>query len=268
MNKNNYIYIIISIVVVLGVSWFVLSPNSEENNITITVMNSGTIMSATETSTSVSTLSCETSYNKISYTCMTESTVSSISTNTETTTIITEPIEPVYEEVYVNINTADLDELMKINGIGEVKANEIIYYREQNGGFRNIEEIMNVSGIGETTFWNICDYIYVENPIYETEDIIEEIPEEITEPEIQPETFIETETEPLITLEDIAPININTADAELLMFLPYVDEQIAQDIITLREQIHGFSHVYELLYVEKLAQNQVAEIVKFVTVGQ
>lgn len=265
MNKNSYIYIIVSIIVVLGVSLFVLAPDSEEDNITITVMNSDTIISETETYTSMTIMSCTTSYEQVSDTCVTETTMSSISTNAETTTVIT---EPVYEEVYVNINTADLDELMKINGIGEVKANDIICYREQNGGFRNIEEIMNVSGIGKTTFWNICDYIYVENPVYETEDIIEEIPEEITEPEIQPETFIETETEPLVTLEDIAPININTADIELLMFLPYVDEQIAQDIITLREQIHGFSHVYELLYVEKLAQNQVAEIVKFVTVGQ
>lgn len=49
----------------------------------------------------------------------------------------------------VNINTADIDELMQLEEIGERKAKAIIEYREKNGRFRNPEEITNVSGIGE-----------------------------------------------------------------------------------------------------------------------
>lgn len=52
------------------------------------------------------------------------------------------------------------------------------------------------------------------------------------------------------------------------MLLPHVTEEIAGKIIDLRTRIGGFSHPYELLYVEELQQNEVAEIVEFVTVGE
>lgn len=61
----------------------------------------------------------------------------------------------------ININTASIDELQRINGIGEVKAKSIIEYREKNGGFKSIEEIKNVDGIGEKTFEKIKDKIAI-----------------------------------------------------------------------------------------------------------
>ena len=62
----------------------------------------------------------------------------------------------------VNINTADADELQRLSGIGEVKAQRIIEHREQYGPFVTIEQIMNVAGIGEATFANIREQICVE----------------------------------------------------------------------------------------------------------
>lgn len=61
----------------------------------------------------------------------------------------------------ININTADVDTLTTLTGIGESRAKDIISYREANGGFKSIEEIMNVSGIGEATFAKFKDKIYV-----------------------------------------------------------------------------------------------------------
>ncbi len=61
----------------------------------------------------------------------------------------------------VNLNTADETELMTIQGIGEARAQDIIAYREANGGFHSIEEIMNVPGIKEATFEKIKDGIKV-----------------------------------------------------------------------------------------------------------
>lgn len=52
----------------------------------------------------------------------------------------------------VNINTADIEGLKKIDGVGDSKAKKIIEYREKNGGFKSIDEIKNISGIGEKTF--------------------------------------------------------------------------------------------------------------------
>lgn len=59
----------------------------------------------------------------------------------------------------ININTASLDELKKINGVGDAKAKTIIEYREQNGSFNSIEDIKNVSGIGEKMFEKIKQQI-------------------------------------------------------------------------------------------------------------
>lgn len=61
----------------------------------------------------------------------------------------------------VDINTAGKDELMTLNGIGEVKAQAIIDYRGTNGPFAKIEDIRNVKGIGDVTYANIKDSITV-----------------------------------------------------------------------------------------------------------
>lgn len=56
------------------------------------------------------------------------------------------------ESQKININLASKDELMQLNSIGSVKADNIIKYREEHGPFNSIEEITNVSGIGDKTF--------------------------------------------------------------------------------------------------------------------
>lgn len=62
----------------------------------------------------------------------------------------------------VNINTASLEELQSLKGIGPATAKNIILYREEYGAFSDIEEIMNVKRIGEKTFAKIKDFITVE----------------------------------------------------------------------------------------------------------
>lgn len=59
----------------------------------------------------------------------------------------------------ININTADLEQLKGITGIGNIKAQSIIDYREANGGFKSLEELKNVDGIGDKTFEKIKEQI-------------------------------------------------------------------------------------------------------------
>lgn len=61
----------------------------------------------------------------------------------------------------VNINTATLEQLCTLPGIGEGKAQNIIAYRKESGGYASIEEIMNVEGIKEGLFKKIRDRITV-----------------------------------------------------------------------------------------------------------
>ena len=61
----------------------------------------------------------------------------------------------------ININTANLEQLMKISGVGKNKAEAIISYREKNGDFKKKEDITKVRGIGKATFEKIKDKIEV-----------------------------------------------------------------------------------------------------------
>lgn len=59
----------------------------------------------------------------------------------------------------ISLNTATLDELMTLPGIGESKAEAILKYREEVGAFQSIEELKEVNGIGEAIFDQIKESI-------------------------------------------------------------------------------------------------------------
>lgn len=66
------------------------------------------------------------------------------------------------ENFPVNINTATLEQLDTLPGIGPVLAQSIIDYREANGPFTSVLDLMNVSGIGEKKVEAIWDLVTVE----------------------------------------------------------------------------------------------------------
>ncbi len=61
----------------------------------------------------------------------------------------------------VNINTASQSELDSLPGIGPALAQNIIDYREENGGFKSIEELQNVKGIGDAKYDDIKDNVTI-----------------------------------------------------------------------------------------------------------
>jgi competence protein ComEA len=61
----------------------------------------------------------------------------------------------------VNLNTATLEKLITLPGVGESTAQKIIEYRNKNKKFKSIDELKNVAGIGEAKFNALKDFIYV-----------------------------------------------------------------------------------------------------------
>jgi competence protein ComEA len=74
-------------------------------------------------------------------------------------TNISEVSRSIVKSDIVNINTASKEELKTLIGIGDAKADAIIKYREENGGFKSVEELTSVSGIGEKTLEKFMDKV-------------------------------------------------------------------------------------------------------------
>lgn len=65
----------------------------------------------------------------------------------------------------VNLNTASVEELKSLPGIGAATAQKIVEYREQNGAFKTPEDIQKIKGIGAKKFEKLKDEITVETEV-------------------------------------------------------------------------------------------------------
>lgn len=82
-----------------------------------------------------------------------------------------EPLEPLAADPapvstpggagLVDLNTADREELMSLPGIGEVRAQAILDWREEHGPFRYVEHLIQVPGIGEGILAGLMEYVSV-----------------------------------------------------------------------------------------------------------
>jgi len=94
--------------------------------------------------------------------------VPKIGDNTDTNNTVEEKSDEVAiersnqnETNKININTADIQELDTLPGVGEATANKIMNYRDEKGKFNSIEDIKNVNGIGDKKYEDIKDKISI-----------------------------------------------------------------------------------------------------------
>lgn len=169
-----------------------------------------------------------------------------------------------YSEYDVSVlNSATAADFMQISGIGEVKAGDIIAYRDAIGGFKNVAQLKDVSGISDSLFRRIIDYFYLTAHAETSAAAVSEVqvtspeataPEKATdeprktakttvstepdEPDIPPETVIEERV--------MREVNVNEASAEEIADALLIEPELAEEIVALRERIHKISTVQEL----------------------
>ena len=117
------------------------------------------VKSPANTGTSTTTSTCNTSSYNIEDCVQKKESIITTSDTANSNSELSDTAENVNE--LININTASKSELTALNGIGNVKAQAIIDYRNTNGNFKSIEDILNVSGIGDAVFAKIKNYITV-----------------------------------------------------------------------------------------------------------
>lgn len=61
----------------------------------------------------------------------------------------------------VNLNSATLEQLQELPGVGLATAQRILEYRQKSGGFKKVEELMNIRGIGEKSFLKLKALVVV-----------------------------------------------------------------------------------------------------------
>ncbi len=163
----------------------------------------------------------------------------------------TEPPETKGQEdtqTLIDLNTATLEELNTLPGIGPSLANQIINWREQHGHIQNLEQLDDVPGIGPSTLEKISGYVTQK---FEPQNVDTETP---TEP---PETKGQEDTQTLIDL--------NTATFEELNTLPGIGPSLANQIINWREQHGHIQNLEQLDDVPGIGPSTLEKISGYVT---
>lgn len=153
-------------------------------------------------------------------------------------------------EFPLDINKVTKDELMQIDGVGEVTASKILTYRKKHKYYSNLLQLKDIDGIGDATYEKLKTYLFVSKDKYQ--DITENNKTATKATKVtttKAKTKKSTKAVQTTTEKKMKMVNINTADKEELIDCLLIDEEEALDIIELREKIGGkFTDTLELIY--------------------
>ena len=132
-------------------------------------------------------------------------------------------------DILVNINTATASDFQKLKGIGEAYSKRIVAYREKLGGFISVEQLREVYGMTDDLYNSISANLEIKG-------------------------------------EPVRKININTAEFKTLVSHPYIDNKIANAILSYRDFAKTIKSTDELVKQKALSQSDYDKISKYISV--
>jgi competence protein ComEA len=160
------------------------------------------------------------------------------------------PAKGANEGSKIDVNTASVAELTKLNGVGEVTAKKIVEYREANGPFKSIDDLGKVKGIGPKTLDKFRDQVSLGGT------------------EVPGAPPSEAPTAPAKAAEGAqgegaqggVRININAASVAELTKLPGVGETTAKRIVEYRSANGPFKSCQELNQIKGVGEKTLQKI--------
>lgn len=152
----------------------------------------------------------------------------------------------------LDLNTATVEQLMQIDGIGEKTAQNIIDYREKIGGYQFVEQLLYVEGIGETKYNRWSPYLTVGGTDGTT---------------VTSTSDIATSTTATSTTAFSGKYDLNTVTIEQLMTINGIGEKIAKSIVDYREDIGGFDSLEQLKDIEGIGDKRFSVLCEYLTVN-
>ena len=154
----------------------------------------------------------------------------------------------------LDLNTATVEELMQIDGIGEKTAQNIIDYREKIGGYQFVEQLLYVEGIGETKYNRWSPYLTVGGSDGTA----------VTSTNGTTTTSNSTTT---TTTAFSGKFDLNTVTVEQLTTINGIGEKIAKSIVDYREDIGGFDSLEQLKDIEGIGDKRFLVLCEYLTVN-
>ncbi len=207
-------------------------------------------------------------------------------TSSAVTTVPTEEPEVTTTPQFpMDINYATYEALLCVPNIGEKTAQNILDFIHEKGVISDMDMLLEINGIGEAKLNDLKRYFYVSDifTVTTTTTATESkttskatttAKQIMLEQTTVSKTTTPKETKPpkTTTVTTTTParvrtkVNINTADADELMECLLIERTQAEEIVSLREEIGGYSNVLEILYCESISDSLYSEIDEYLEI--
>lgn len=147
----------------------------------------------------------------------------------------------------LDLNSATVADLVRLPGIGKVKANAIVDYRKQAGGFQSVDDLRRVKGVGKVTLEKLRPLVSVGG-----------------QPAAQPAA---ASAQKAVAKRSGPKVDLNRATAKELMALPGIGKVKANAIVEYRAANGAFTSIHGLSAVRGISSKTVASLADSITVG-